>query len=353
MRKILVSIIVPCWGVEKYLNRCVESLVRQTLQDIEIILVDDESPDRVPEMCDVWARKDSRIRVVHKKNAGLGMACNFGMEVAVGKYIAFCDSDDWVDAKMYETMYKAAEENQAQMVFTGLKKVNEAGEITPMNHPKEKKVYKGRTEVDRVMLDLIASESFDPVERHIQMSAKVVLYDRELINKYGIRFESERKIISEDLFFNLDNMTRAECVVVLQDAFYNYYCNSQSLTSKVRKDRFEKDLEMRSALLSRYSFRTMPDDFPNRVNRMFIGYNRSDIRQICMANSLSNNEKNQWLKEVCTHPVWRELNSTYPVSSMPLKHKLFFKFTLHSNLFMLKLIANANGEILRRFTRKK
>ena len=97
-----VSIIVPCWGVEKYLDRCVESLVNQTLQDIEIILVDDESPDRVPEMCDDWAKKDRRIKVIHKKNGGLGLACNSGIEVATGEYLAFCDSDDWVDAKMYE-----------------------------------------------------------------------------------------------------------------------------------------------------------------------------------------------------------------------------------------------------------
>lgn len=342
-----VSIIVPCWGVEKYLARCVESLVNQTLQDIEIILVDDESPDRVPIMCDEWANRDSRIRVIHKKNGGLGLACNSGLEVATGKYVAFCDSDDWVDEAMYETMYMAAEENRAQLVFTGLKKVDDAGKVVLMNHPSEKKVCNGREQVDEVMLGLIASKPPDPVERHIQMSAKVVLYDREHINKYHIRFESERKIISEDLFFNLDNLSRAECVVVLSDIFYNYYCNDQSLTSKVRKDRFEKDLLMRDTLLSRYSFRTMPEDFASRVNRMFIGYNRSDIRQICQATSMPKAEKKQWLREVCSHPIWKELNASYPVSRMPLKHRLFFKFTLNSNLFLLKLMANANIGIIK------
>lgn len=103
-----VSIIVPCWGVEKYLDKCVESLVYQTLSDIEIILVDDESPDRVPEMCDEWAKKDGRIKVVHKKNAGLGMACNSGLDVATGEYVAFCDSDDWVELNTYEALYSKA-----------------------------------------------------------------------------------------------------------------------------------------------------------------------------------------------------------------------------------------------------
>lgn len=89
-----VSIIVPCWGVEKYLDRCVESLVNQTLKDIEIILVDDESPDRVPQMCDEWARKDTRIRVVHKKNTGLGITYNTELKFAINEYITFCDSND-------------------------------------------------------------------------------------------------------------------------------------------------------------------------------------------------------------------------------------------------------------------
>ena len=99
-----VSIVVPCWGVEKYLDKCLISLVHQTLKDIEIILVDDESPDSVPKMCDEWLKKDSRIKVIHKKNAGLGMACNSGIEIAKGEYIAFCDSDDWVDVTIVEKL---------------------------------------------------------------------------------------------------------------------------------------------------------------------------------------------------------------------------------------------------------
>lgn len=338
-----VSVIVPCWGVEKYLDRCVESLVNQTLKDIEIILVDDESPDRVPEMCDEWAQKDSRIKVIHKKNAGLGMACNSGLELASGKYIAFCDSDDWVDKEMYETMYNAAEDYHAQIVFTGLKKVNDTGAVSPMNHPSEKEVYSGREQVDKIMLDMIASVPSDPIERHIQMSAKVVLYARDHIKKYNIRFESERKIISEDLFFNLDNLTRAECVVVLPDVFYNYYCNSQSLTRTVRKDRFKKDLELRSVLLARYSFREIPTEFTNRANRMFIGYCRTDISQICRATSIPYKEKSIWVKEVCSNPIWKELNSSYQISEMPLSHRLFFKFTLNSNFLLLMLMAYAQS----------
>ena len=103
-----ISIIVPIYNVEKYLDRCVRSLCNQTLQDIEIILVDDQSPDDCPRMCDEYAKQDSRIIVIHKKNGGLGYARNSGMKVATGEYVAFVDSDDYVDLDMFESMYNSA-----------------------------------------------------------------------------------------------------------------------------------------------------------------------------------------------------------------------------------------------------
>ena len=89
-----VSVVVPVYNVEKYLDQCMNNLVNQSLQEIEIILVDDGSPDRVPEMCDEWAMKDNRIKVIHKKNEGLGYARNSGLEIAMGEYVTFVDSDD-------------------------------------------------------------------------------------------------------------------------------------------------------------------------------------------------------------------------------------------------------------------
>ena len=111
-----ISIIVPIYNVEKYLDRCVRSLCNQTLQDIEIILVDDQSPDDCPRMCDEYAKQDSRIIVIHKKNGGLGYARNSGMKVATGEYVAFVDSDDYVDLDMFESMYNSAKKYDADFV---------------------------------------------------------------------------------------------------------------------------------------------------------------------------------------------------------------------------------------------
>ena len=101
-----VSIIVPVYKVEQYLDSCVHSLLNQTLKDIEIILVDDGSPDKCPIICDLYAQKDTRVKVIHKTNEGLGMARNSGIEFATGEYITFCDSDDYVDLETYETVYQ-------------------------------------------------------------------------------------------------------------------------------------------------------------------------------------------------------------------------------------------------------
>ena len=129
-----ISIIVPIYNVEKYLDRCVRSLCNQTLQDIEIILVDDQSPDDCPRMCDEYAKQDSRIIVIHKKNGGLGYARNSGMKVATGEYVAFVDSDDYVDLDMFESMYNSAKKYDADFVRVDNYKERTDGAVLNQNY---------------------------------------------------------------------------------------------------------------------------------------------------------------------------------------------------------------------------
>ena len=105
MEKELISVVIPVYNVEKYLKRCVESVVNQTYKNLEIILVDDGSPDECPQICDKLSKEDERIKVIHKSNQGLGMARNTGIENATGKYICFFDSDDYVELTTIEKSY--------------------------------------------------------------------------------------------------------------------------------------------------------------------------------------------------------------------------------------------------------
>lgn len=326
-----VSIVVPCYGVEQYLDRCVESLVGQSLKDIEIILIDDESPDRVPEMCDTWSIKDSRIKVVHKKNGGLGMACNTGIEVATGEYIAFCDSDDYVDKEMYESMYHEAKKGNDDMVFTGLKRVDSKGNFLGyMTHPSEKLIFDTKPAIEDFLKAMIASEPTVPLERKIMVSAKVVLYRREIIVSNNLRFVSERQYPSEDLLFNVLVAAYSKKICILPLYFYNYIVNYGSISTEVRTDKFPLFKQ-----LYYYTLNQCKDiglmGAEVRVQRMFIGYVRSYMFQILLSNI---KKKRSVISKICKDDIWKDLMNTYPILNMPISHRLFIYATRY-NLFML------------------
>ena len=116
----LISVIIPIYKVEEYLDHCIKSIVEQTYRKLEIILVDDGSPDKCPLKCDEWAERDGRIRVIHKKNGGLSDARNVGMSIATGSYISFIDSDDWISPDFYEKLYRSITESNAQIAASGI-----------------------------------------------------------------------------------------------------------------------------------------------------------------------------------------------------------------------------------------
>ena len=123
----LVSIIVPVYKVEDYLERCIRSIVNQTYKEIEIIIINDGSPDKCPEICDKWAEEDKRIKVIHKKNGGLSDARNAGMQIASGEYIAFVDSDDWISPFYLEYLIKAIVDSKCDIVECDIIRTQETG----------------------------------------------------------------------------------------------------------------------------------------------------------------------------------------------------------------------------------
>ena len=115
-----ISIIVPVYNVEKYLRKCVDSILNQTFKDFELILVDDGSIDTSGKICDEYNLKDNRIKVIHKENGGLSSARNAGLDIAQGEYIGFVDSDDWIELDMYEELYKICKENDTDVGIVGI-----------------------------------------------------------------------------------------------------------------------------------------------------------------------------------------------------------------------------------------
>lgn len=127
-----ISVIVPVYKVEPYLRKCVDSILAQTFTDIELILIDDGSPDNCGAICDEYAAKDNRVVVIHQQNAGVSAARNAGLDIARGSYIGFVDSDDWIEPEMYETMLRTAKESNADVVICGAKYTDVEGTgLTP------------------------------------------------------------------------------------------------------------------------------------------------------------------------------------------------------------------------------
>ena len=210
----LLSVVVPIYNVEKYLDRCVLSILNQTYQNIELILVDDGSPDNCPEKCDKWKMQDTRIRVIHKPNGGLADARNAGLDVATGKYIAFVDSDDTIHPEMYAVMISKMEQNGAQIACCGKNKIYPDKLISTQNRKTE--------------LIMTASEAIGRLLEGVSIdeSACDKVFVRSLFE--GIRFPKGET--NEDLPIMPGVFSEAKKVVHVAANYYNYFQNPGSIT---------------------------------------------------------------------------------------------------------------------------
>lgn len=241
MQEGLVSIVVPIYKTEKYLEQCIKSIVNQTYQNLEIILVDDGSPDACPQICDAWAEKDHRIRVIHKENGGLSSARNIGIEEARGEYICFFDSDDYIDQNTIERAYELGKKESADVVIFGFSTVNNWGEITGQYVPNpERIVYTGEAVQKFFLPMLIGRDSQARKGSNLHMSAWASLFSMELIQQVDWQFASERIIISEDVYSLLKLYKYIQKVAVLKETLYYYRENTSSVTRIYRPDRFQR-----------------------------------------------------------------------------------------------------------------
>lgn len=332
-----VSIIIPIYNVERYLDKCVQSAINQTLQNIEIILVDDESPDGCPQMCDEYARKDARIKVVHKKNGGLGFARNSGIEVATGEYITFLDSDDFVDLNTYEHLYNIAKAKSLDAIYYKFKRFTDENEVQPGIATTDIKKYKG-DDIKELMLDIIASEPTAKIDHKIQCSSCTAMYRMDIIKENNVRFHSERELISEDMIFNLDFLKHSSCVAFNSGEYYHYRVNPASLTSTVRTDRIEKNYILYTYIKEHLKFWGIDEvQGKERNARLFIGNSRSSITHYLQSN-VTFEKKREWLKEECKRTIWKELKTGYNWKKLPTYQRTFFRLCVQRRTLSLLLL---------------
>ena len=267
MHEPLVTVVIPVYKTEAFLDRCISSVAGQSYEGLEILLIDDGSPDNCPRLCDAWAEKDSRIRVIHKENQGLGMARNTGMAQARGKYLCFVDSDDALEQTAIEAAAALAQRTQAEIVLYGMTCLDAAGAVTARRIPAiQKAVFSGR-EVQEALLPRLLSG-----ENGLTMSACCCLISAELVQTKRWQFPSEREIISEDVYALLGLFCHVQRAAVLTDAPYRYYENAQSLTHTYRADRFEKIKAFYRACLSLCESCGYSREVRNRCAVPFLSY---------------------------------------------------------------------------------
>ena len=237
MENQLISIIVPIYNVEKYLKQCIESIISQTYRNIEIILVDDGSPDNCGKICDEYSQKDKRIIVIHKENGGLSDARNKGIDIAKGDYLTFIDSDDFVNIDYIEKLYNSIKLNNTKLAQCGISKVNENNEIIEKLNYDENYIKTSH----EILNELYGKHLIENVVVWNKMYAK------ELFR--NIRFPVGK--IHEDEFTTYKIFYSVDRISLLSDCLYNYRQTNESIIGKKFN---KKRLDLLEALEERIEF---------------------------------------------------------------------------------------------------
>lgn len=330
----LVTVVIPIYKTEKYLDRCITSIVNQTYTNLEILLIDDGSPDTCPQMCDTWAERDARIRVIHKKNEGLGMARNTGIENATGEYICFFDSDDYIAVDTIEKAYGRLAAEQAEVVIFGFSNVNADGKITSSFPPiSDCQSYRGAQVQGTFLPELIAPNPKGDGVRHFYMSAWVMLYSVEMIRKNQWHFVSEREIISEDIYSLLHLFKYVTSVVILPEALYFYRKNVQSLSRVYVPGRYIKIRHFYLECLSLCDRLEYSEDIKRRIAMPYLANTLAALKQVMEA-QLAYSECKNYIREIIDDFTLQRVLQEIKGSHFKMSRRIMF-FSMRHKLYWL------------------
>lgn len=314
--KTIVSIIVPIYQVEPYLKRCLESLVNQSMKEIEIILVDDCGTDNSILICKEYQARDPRIRIVHhKENKGLAEARNTGLDTAVGEYAMFVDADDYLELDACESAYLYSKtENYDAVLYDNYKDGWPKGDKVNLRHC-DRKAYIGRQVMKELFPEVLGTCPENRLDQTVGCAPWMMLIRRNIA--VSIRFISERKYIYEDLVFVIRVLPHLQSVGILHKPLYHYVCNQESLTHKPDPGKIQKIKKMYDYLIANYSDLKKGNNLI-RLKRSMLGYIRISMMQIIKSGcSLS------MLRQIVNDNFITVILEGYPISKLPTRQKIF------------------------------
>ena len=343
----LVSVIIPVYNVEKYLVRCVESVKNQSYRNLEIILVDDESPDNCPAMCEQMAQNDNRIKVIHKKNAGLGFARNSGLEIATGNYVMFIDSDDWISKTHIENLYKAAIKSDADIAIGTHTNINSNGETSLHECSLKEKVYEGEEVVNDILLPLIGPDVSYEFDVQINCSAWRSLYKMDVIKNNNLKFISERHAVSEDIFFNIDFYSYVKKAVFVNDPGYFYFKNLDSISRRYDPKGVERTIIFYKEIKDKVQGYNLHDRIFHRLDRTYLMKIRVELKHL-VASDLSKKVKLEQIRNILREETTRNVLMNYPIDSYITSIRVFSKLMknqrIHAVYWFIKLREIADNQ---------
>jgi hypothetical protein len=314
-----ISVVVPIYNVERYLRQCVDSLLAQTLKDIEIILVDDGSPDSSGAIADEYADTYDNVICIHQNNSGLGPARNTGIAHAHGDYIGFVDSDDWAEPQMFERLYREACRSDADIVVSGHCDVTDGKKTVCKSHPLAGQVL-DHAHVMKIRHNLYGHGLDDHDVESFPMSVCMSIYRRTMVMAGSLQFH---EILSEDVFFNLDTYPCAKRISFLGATDYCYRKEGQaSITGSFKPGLLGRYEGFIALLASKAAEESDSEECHMRVCRTAVDYVRL-YAGIVEQSNLSRTAMKSELARLTASNLFMRYASKYPHECLPRQQRIF------------------------------
>ena len=310
-----VSVIVPVYNAEKYLTECVESIRKQTIEDIEIILVDDGSTDTSPAMCDAFAVQDPRVKVIHKPNGRASSARNAGIRAATGEFIAFVDSDDWISPDMYEKML----EPNADVCLCDYVRFSGEKEF-PFSQPNVSGGFYNREQMKK---DIFPHLVMDGLEYPITISNWALLIRRSVIADSNLSYREDIHI-SEDAPFGSEVLYCANSFAYLKNHYFYHYRVTEGSSSRTYKEWWWDSSIKINEETENFFGNCLEYDFTQQIKSNMFYLARAEIYYIMENPQLSFWEQNRKIREVMAYPRVVRMMKDFDVSTFPLSFKMVY-----------------------------
>lgn len=324
-----VSVIVPVYNAEKYLHECVNSILNQTLSDLELILVDDGSTDSSPVLCDQYAAQDARVKVIHKANGRAASARNAGLRAATGEYVAFVDSDDWISSDMYEKMLQTG----ADVTLCDYVRFQNEREI-PFT---QKSVVAGFYDKPQMREKIYPHLVMDGIEYPITISNWAMLISREIIIENQLSYREDIHV-SEDAPFGSEVLYCANSFAYLAGArFYHYRMTNGSVSSTYKPWWWDSSLKINEETENFFS-KCEDYDFTQQIKSNMFYLARAEIYYILSNRDLTRQEQNEKIRAVMKHPRVVRMMKGFNVSPYPLSFKMLYWSIRYQSVVLRRLV---------------